>query len=58
MKLEGIIKKIIADGYERLIYLSLATKTKKLWCHLIQHEKGGPFSFPSCKPKYNLKGWD
>lgn len=36
MKLEGIIEKIIADGYERLIYLSLTTRQKKLWCHLIQ----------------------
>lgn len=28
MKLEGIIEKIIADGYERLIYLSLTSVQK------------------------------
>jgi len=39
MKLEGIIEKIIADGYERLIYLSLTSIQKKLWCHLIQHDE-------------------
>jgi|GEM_PF-1402681 len=39
MKLEGIIEKIIADGYERLIYLSLTTRQEKLWCHLIQHDE-------------------
>ncbi|OIB01413.1 hypothetical protein AK95_28720 [Paenibacillus sp. LC231] len=39
MKLEGIIEKTIADGYERLIYLSLTSIQKKLWCHLIQHDE-------------------
>lgn len=39
MKLEGIIEKITPDGYERLIYLSLTSGQKKLWCHLIQHDE-------------------
>ncbi|WP_342575166.1 hypothetical protein [Paenibacillus sp. FSL M8-0142] len=39
MKLEGIIEKIIADGYERLIYLSLTARQEKLWCHLIQYDE-------------------
>lgn len=39
MKLEGIIVKIIADGYERLIYLSLTSRQNKFWCHLIQHNE-------------------
>ncbi|WHX49677.1 hypothetical protein QNH46_03040 [Paenibacillus woosongensis] len=49
MKLGGIIEKIIIDGYERLIYLNVITRQKKLWCHLIQHneylEKGGQSQF-------------
>lgn len=59
MKLEGIIEKIIADGYERLIYLSLTTRQEKLWCHLIQHdeylEKGDQSQFLHVNQSITLK---
>lgn len=39
MKISGRIEKIISDGYERLIYLDVCTRQKKLWVHLIQYEE-------------------
>ncbi|GIP30228.1 hypothetical protein J23TS9_53580 [Paenibacillus sp. J23TS9] len=39
MIINGRIEKIIADGYERLIYIHVKNIQKKLWVHLIQHEE-------------------